>query len=82
MACRDKGNWLPTLPKQIGESINKHKDEPAFLWLQCPFLWPDFDTLAKEGFIEGMGENQEGAISFTDKGIAALETSIWVRKAS
>lgn len=81
MACQDKGDWSPTLPKEIGESIKKHVDEPAFLWLQCPLVGPDFVLLTKEGFIEGMGEDRKGAISFTEKGLAALESSRWVYKA-
>lgn len=81
MACQDKGDWTPTTTKQIGESMKKHRDEEGFKWLHCMVVAPNFDLLAKEGFIEGMGEDRKGAISFTEKGLTALEESMWVRKA-
>ena len=80
MACQDKGDWTPTLPKQIGESIKKHMDEEPFKWLHCMIVGPDFYKLAAEGFIEGMGEDHRGAISFTKKGLTALEASMWNRE--
>lgn len=80
MACQDKGNWTPTSTKEIGLSMKKHQDEEAFKWLHCMVVGPNFDLLAKEGFIEGMGEDRKGAISFTEKGMAALESSMWNRK--
>ena len=78
MACQHRGDWEPTKPSEIGEAIERHKDDDAFLWMRAMIRDPDFDRLQEDGFIGGIDADRTGAVMFTLKGLLALEESGWV----
>lgn len=78
LACQDAGSWFPRTPHEIGIAVKAHEGERGFEWFANSFIKPDFWDLHDHGYIEGDIENG-GALSFTERGLSALQASRWCR---
>jgi len=81
-ACRFHGDVFgPVTPKMVGEALNL-KEEPWKSLNRNPFFKPDFRKLADKGYAEFDGDpnGHNIPIRFTEKGLAALRESRWLRK--
>ena len=80
-ACRVHGDVFgPVTPKMVGQSMNLD-EEPWKSLSRNPFFRPDFRALADAGYaaFDGDPNGHNVPIRFTEKGLAALRGSRWLR---